>query len=124
MAYDPDHDPDPTPWLAMAEADQIAACEAAHRVPPPGHPPIENLHNHAALHAVVETELARDWPPGVRQTLARLRSEGLSRHDAIHALISVVSMMTLELIRGERERYEPVRHAELLGKLHRTDWKP
>jgi hypothetical protein len=124
MAYDPDHDPDPTPWLAMSEADQIAACEATHRVPPAGHPPIENLHTHAAMHAVVETELARDWPPGVRQALARLKSEGLARHDAIHALISVVSLMTLELVRGERERYEPMRHAALLRELHRKDWKP
>ena len=42
------------------------------------------------MHAVVENQIAeRDQLP-VRRTLLRLMAEGLDRHDAIHAIASVL----------------------------------
>ena len=45
---------------------------------------------HAAVHAIVENQLALGEAVVV-ETLARLQDEGLSRHDALHAIGSVLA---------------------------------
>lgn len=44
---------------------------------------------HAVFHAIVENQIAEGFGPSQR-AIARLQSEGLSRHDAIHAIASVI----------------------------------
>lgn len=85
--YDPELGPDPQRWLALGEADRIALVLLAHEGIDTGEAP----RAHAAMHAVIETQLALGDPPGARQGYARLRAEGLTRHDTIHALAAVLS---------------------------------
>lgn len=51
---------------------------------------VPNARVHAILHAVVETQVAMDAETPVAGTLKRLLGEGLDRHDAIHAIGSVL----------------------------------
>lgn len=44
---------------------------------------------HALAHVIVENQLAEDLPEA-RRALERLLGEGLDRHDAIHAIASVL----------------------------------
>jgi hypothetical protein len=44
---------------------------------------------HAALHAVVESQIAGEMA-AVAKTVARLCTEGLTRHEALHAVGSVL----------------------------------
>jgi hypothetical protein len=53
---------------------------------------------HATIHVIVESQLAL----GVLEfmdTLARLRREGLNRHDAVHAIGSVLAEHIFELLK-------------------------
>lgn len=50
----------------------------------------KNATLHAAIHTVVENQLALG-DPEVRETLDRLLADGLDRHDALHAIGSVLS---------------------------------
>ena len=88
-----DVDPDPSDWLEWDERERVAAIEEAHRLRlPEGHPtPGGGWMLHASMHCIVENQLAADHPPAARETVTRLRAEGVSRHDAIHALASVVA---------------------------------
>jgi hypothetical protein len=45
---------------------------------------------HRVAHVVVENQVALGDPPAVREALARLMGEGLDRHNALHAVGSVV----------------------------------
>lgn len=85
--YDPEVDQRVDDWLAADEAERIAAVEAFHRrqriqLPSPT--------LHATIHAIVENQLALGEEVVV-ETLARLRSEGLTRHEAVHAIGSVLA---------------------------------
>jgi len=46
---------------------------------------------HAMMHVVGENQIAAGDPPEVSATLVRLVDAGLSRHEAVHAIASVVS---------------------------------
>lgn len=98
MSYDPSIDPDLDEWLALGEdarLDQVRAYHRRARVKLP------NERIHAALHVTVENQLAEPYGPAV-ETLERLLREGLSRHDAIHAIASVVATRVHEMLQQKK----------------------
>jgi hypothetical protein len=86
--YDPLQAPNPKEWSELDEQERIRLVEQYHRragirVP--------NQTVHAVIHAVIESQIALGDELPVRRTLQRLMSEGLDRHDAIHAIGSVLA---------------------------------
>lgn len=90
--YDPEVEPSKTEWLATGEAERIALVESYHRR---HRIRLPRLTVHATIHVVVENQLALGEAV-VIDALARLRTEGLTRHDALHA----VGMVLAEHIYG------------------------
>jgi thioesterase domain-containing protein len=82
MNYQPDKSPETDKWLALDEAERVALIQAYHRRT---RVKIPNPQIHATLHLIVENQLAEGLEV-VRETLDRLRAEGLDRHEAIHAI--------------------------------------
>jgi hypothetical protein len=95
--YDPAVDPDPAEWLELEEGERIALAAEYHRAAGDSVP---NLTLHAALHTTVETQVAMGDDLPVRRTLVRLMIEGLDRHDAIHAIGSVLAETMYETLRA------------------------
>jgi len=94
-SYDPDTSPMPAHWLGLDEAERIELVLAYHhrkkiRLP--------NAQLHSVIHVVVENQLALGEDI-VRNTLTRLQAEGLSRHEALHAIGSVLAEDLYELLR-------------------------
>jgi hypothetical protein len=88
--YDPEVPPDPIEWLALDEGERTLLVERYHRdarvdLPKRARP------IHAMIHTVVENQLALEDQIIVRETLQRLIGEGLTRHDAVHAIGSVLA---------------------------------
>ena len=96
--YDPEHAPDPAEWLDLDEQERLFLIERFHRRAGRKTP---NLRLHAVLHSIVENQLALGEPPNVRATLDRLMHEGLSRHDAVHAIASVVGEHVHDILQGK-----------------------
>lgn len=94
MRYDPDVAPSSNEWLALDEGERIALVEQSHDANMP------NLRVHAAIHATVETQLALRLP-SVIDAAARLETEGLDRHDTIHAIGAVLAEHMWVLLRGD-----------------------
>lgn len=86
--YDPQHAPDPDWWLALDEQERIDLARDHHRR---ARVRLPNAKMHAVFHAVVETQIAMGDELLVARTLDRLRAEGLDRHDALHAIGSVLA---------------------------------
>jgi hypothetical protein len=92
--YDPERAPKPREWLALDEMDRIELVEKHHRKAGVDLP---DSRSHAAIHAVVENQLAMTHEPVVR-ALNRLMAGGLSRHDAVHAIGSVLAEHLFKLL--------------------------
>lgn len=85
--YDPELAPNATAWLALDEGQRIQLAEAHHRI---ARIKLPNLKAHAVFHAIVENQIAGGLEPVIR-AMERLAREGLSRHDALHAIGSVLA---------------------------------
>jgi len=99
-AYDPLVEPDPEAWLATDEQERISLIERYHR----RHgSKAERKRVHAIFHAIVENQIAEGDQLPVRRTLLRLMAEGLDRHDAVHAIGSVLAGHINELLRKDED---------------------
>jgi hypothetical protein len=97
--YDPEVAPAPAAWLALDEQEQMQLVQAFHRA---ARIKLPNVKAHAAAHAIVENQIAEGLEPIVR-AMARLENEGLSRHDALHAIGAVCAEHLFEILNSKRE---------------------
>ncbi len=95
--YNPLEAPNPEEWRCVNEGEQIHIIEAYHKR---ARIKLPNRRIHAVFHAIVETQIADDSLP-VRKVLDRLMSEGLDRHEAIHAIARVLSSHVYDMMQGE-----------------------
>jgi len=95
--YDPEVAPPAEEWVALDEGERILLVEAYHR---DARIPLSKTARklHASFHVIVENQLASNDEPVVR-ALARLMKQGLSRHDAVHAIGSVVAEEIYDLLK-------------------------
>ena len=119
--YDPAHAPNPAEWLRLDEQRRIALCEEHHRRAGDDLP---NPEAHAAFHAIIETQIAENYEPVVR-AMGRLVGEGLTRHEAIHAIASVLAKHLYEAAKlSEKEAAElmQVGYGAAVGRLTKAQW--
>jgi len=118
-SYDPDIAPPAREWLDAAEGerlDLVRAYHDQHKIE------LANARLHAAIHVVVETQLAMGEAIVV-DTLARLRGEGLGRHEAVHAIGSVLAERLVAAMRGEvTSETLPTTYLKSLQSLSARDW--
>lgn len=88
MHYDPDKSIDPKQWLALDESEQLDLVAQYHKAKDIELPSLEL---HAAIHCTVENQVALGDEYPAKATLERLIHEGLGRHEAIHAIASVLT---------------------------------
>ena len=118
--YDPLDAPDCEEWLALDEQERIALARDYHgsaliRLP--------NAAMHAAMHAIVETQIALGEETPARRTAQRLMDEGLDRHEAIHAIGSVLVEFMTDLIKAPKSDGDPnVAYFAALERLTAANW--
>jgi len=122
--YDPNVPPDPAEWLELSEGDRIDAVAAAH-AETLGFLEEGGARTHVALQAAVETQIAAGDPEPVPGKMAELMQDGLTRQEALHALMSVVGTLMWEISNKEVRDPDAVqaRHLELLGELSARSWR-
>lgn len=120
--YDPDVQPEPSEWLALDEQERIRLAEAHHRA---ARIKLPNVKAHACFHVIVENQIADQLEPVVR-AMARLMKDGLSRHDAVHAIGSVVADHVFEVMHAEDENFANtarVRYDAAVERLTAKEWR-
>ncbi len=96
--YAPEIAPPRSEWLALDEHERLLLVEQYHaraRITLP------NVRLHAVMHTIIENQLAESVPEVVA-VMERLQREGLSRHDALHAIGSVLAPHLAELLQTSR----------------------
>jgi len=120
MRYNPESAPDSETWLALDEAQRIELVSAYHhrlgvKLP--------NAQLHAAIHVIVENQLAQEVAL-VKDALARLRAEGLDRHEAIHAIGSVMIGHVANILRADAKSSDVnAPYFQALQKLTANSWR-
>ncbi len=117
--YDPLIPPDPDDWRSIDEGERVMLVTEYHRqaaVEPP------NQRAHAAIHVIVENQMALGDETSAPATLERLMREGLDRHEAIHAVGGVLTNFMQALIRGDAAPGANERYNEELEKLTAAKW--
>ena len=120
--YDADRAPEPQAWLGLAEDTKIDLVVAYHRR---RHPRTPRVRLHATFHTIIENQLAANETVVV-DTLQRLQGEGLSRHDAVHAIGSVLAAQVYDVLKHEQPASgeDPNEaYAEELRKLTAASWR-
>jgi hypothetical protein len=120
-SYDPDTSLNATDWLETDEGERIELVSSYHRRKKSRLP---NAQLHSVIHVVVENQLALGEAI-VIETLARLQGEGLGRHDALHAIGSVLAADLYELMQEGSEATGDAyrRYLERLQELTAEKWR-
>jgi len=109
--YDALAGPTPARWLELDEAERLRLVEGYHRG---ARIRVPNLRAHGMIHVVVENQLAEDVEAAVA-ALDRLMSGGLDRHEAVHAIGSVLAEKIFSVLRDrEPDSGEYVQELEAL----------
>ncbi len=118
MRYDPANAPDRSAWLDADEAERLDAILRYHKR---AKERAGNMRAHSAIHAAVENQLAEGHDAAVR-AITRLMGEGLDRHDAVHAIGSVVAKQIYTMLKQQRP-HDSAEYATQLDQLTAESWR-
>ncbi len=120
MKYNPTTAPIPSVWLSLDEGHRLELIVNYHRRKGIDLP---NVRLHAAIHTAIENQLAEGMPEA-QETLTRLMKEGLTRHEAIHAIGTVLSNRIYEIGKGTADSGDPnAAYIEQLKALTAESWR-
>ncbi|HXW26084.1 MAG TPA: hypothetical protein VEK73_15175 [Xanthobacteraceae bacterium] len=119
--YDPLTAPDPAEWQSLDEDERLELVEDFHRR---ARIRLPKAKAHAIIHVIVENQIALGDEIPVKRTLERLITEGLDRHQSIHAVGSVLVGHMNDLLRpGAEPAADPNRSYYIaLDNLTAEDW--
>jgi hypothetical protein len=118
MRYDPEVAPDPSGWQALGEDERIMLAETYHRR---AGIEVPNMTVHATVHAIIESQAAMGDELPTRRTIERLMGEGLNRHDAVHAVASVLAVYINDALRAGSPSIEAYNDA--VERLTAESWR-
>ncbi len=97
LEYDPELGVDKETWLNADEGVRIDAVLQYHK---DNNIRVPNIRIHAIVHQVVESQLAEGIEL-VQQKLDELMADGLSRHNAIHAIATALTGVLFNIMKNE-----------------------
>lgn len=119
--YDAMRAPEPAEWLELDEQERIILIERFHRKE---REQCDSPKIHAIIHATIETQLALNEPVTAREALTRLMREGLNRHEAIHAIGSILAQQIHETLTATGGKSDTsVDYATALTTLSAASWR-
>lgn len=117
--YDPMLEPDREWWKALDDDERVSMVMEHHQE---ADIELPDEHAHALLHVVVENQCALGEETPVEAVLSRLVDENLDRHDAVHAIASVLVNHMHELMHGEDAALDSDDYYAELEKLAAEKW--
>ena len=121
LQYDPHEHINSDAWLALDESERTRLVVRYHRRQRIRLP---NETVHALIHVIVENQVALGNAFPAKGVLFRLMSEGLDRHEAIHAIGSVLSETFFTTMSEENVDGDPnADYVEKLKVLSAESWR-
>jgi hypothetical protein len=102
--YDPYVQSDPELWLSMDESERIFLVEEYHT---DAEVEVPSMMLHCAIHTTVENQIALGDELPVERKMEQLLGEGLDRHEAIHAIGSVLAEHMYHMLHDKKSDEDP-----------------
>lgn len=123
LEYNPTESVDAGLWLECDESERMSAIQLFHEIVEVDLP---NAALHAVIHCVVENQLAEGLAE-TQDALQRLTAQGLDRHEAIHAIGSVLAEHLFDTLSGTQTgSVDPQKlnqpYLQALQQLNARDW--
>jgi hypothetical protein len=118
MRYDPAKPVDAAEWLALDEGEQQLLVERYHKR---ARIRLPSRRLHAIVHAAIETQVATGHA-AARRALERMQVEGLDRHDAIHAVGSVLTRHMFRIMK-HGQPFDEKAYSSDLDALSAEQWR-
>jgi hypothetical protein len=118
MHYDPDKPVDAAEWLALDEGEQQLVVERYHKR---ARIRLPSRRVHAIIHAAIETQVAQGHAAASR-ALERMLADGLDRHDAVHAVGSVMAKHMFDIMK-HGQSFDEKAYATDLDALSAERWR-
>ena len=119
MRYGPMKAPEAEEWRDADEAERLSAIVDYHKK---ARIKLPNVRAHSTFHMVVENQLAEEYECVVR-TLRRLTAAGMNRHEAIHAIGSVLASHMHALLGGANQGFNDEEYSRDLDALEAAEWR-
>ena len=120
-SYNPEHAPVGNEWLEIDEDERLTLVEQYYR-DARIRLPKSARRVHATMHTIVENQLALNDEPVVK-ALDRLMREGLTRHDALHAIGCLVSEQIYDILKhNETPDASKARYYAAIEQLTAAAW--
>ena len=121
LRYDPHEHINSDDWLALDESERTGLVVRYHRRQ---RIQLPNETVHALIHVIVENQVALGDAFPAKGVLFRLMSEGLDRHEAVHAVGSVLSETFFRAMSGENVTGDlNADYVEKLKALSAESWR-
>jgi hypothetical protein len=121
MQYDAIEQPDPEIWLELDETERVDLVIDYHRRI---RVQLETPELHAMAHVVVENQVALGEATPVPETLERLMDEGLDRHEAVHAIGSILMRILFDAVDKPNDGDDiNAQYNRELATLTAADWR-
>ena len=121
LQYDPHEHIISEAWLELDESERMELVRRYHRRQRIRLP---NETIHATIHVIVENQVALGDAFPAKAVLLRLMKEGLDRHEAIHAIGSVLSEELFVLMKAQNAQRDPkADYVEKLKSLTAESWR-
>jgi len=120
MKYDPQRNAYPSKWLSLSDLERLDLVEAYHSAK---NILLPNSRLHAIMHVIVENQIAQGDRIPVKAPLVRLVIDGLDRHDALHAIGSVLAVQMHEILTATNLQPQPnQQYFDALSQLTAASW--
>jgi len=118
--YNPLKQPIPEEWLELDEDERICLVRDFHETF--NEMPEDALNLHTMFHVIVENQIAGNVE-FIRETIAKLIRQGLDRHDAVHAIASIVCEDIFDLTKGNKQEFSAKQYRRKLEKITAKRWR-
>ncbi len=120
LRYDPHRHIASEAWEAIDESERIESVRKYHRR---NRIRLPNERLHAITHVIVENQVALGDKFPARAVLLRLMEEGLDRHEAVHAIGSVLAKQIYAALKEEGGADLNAEYVEKLNRLTAESWR-
>jgi hypothetical protein len=121
ISYDPAVQPNIEEWLQATDDEKNTVVREFHEENDEDLDD-EALAIHAALHVIVENQLAMGVEL-VPEAVAKLTRQGLSRHETIHAIGAILAEDVFAIARGDKSEFSPKQYRRKLEKITAKRWR-
>ena len=120
--YDPDERLNIEEWLTLDDSQKVKIVSDFHESIKEEFSDDGAFAMHSHMHVIVENQIAGNVEL-VPETVDKLMRQGLSRHEAIHAVSAILAEDIFDMLQGKVEEFSLKKYRRKLEKITAKKWR-